>query len=565
MLNLLKNLGASWEQSRDGLYSDLEQIETVLNRRWAATFGTGTVFTKGSVVFAGNNGTYSQNNSNFFWDTTNLRLGLGTATPTTLLEVNGTTTIKILPGSASVRGLQVLKTKASSLYTGLERAIFVPATDGNENYGFTVNSIGTIYTGAAIVVSGTIDSNGFPEEASNVGGVVPYEPAMISIVPDIVGPAINAYPAQVGSWFFSALERTTGHHIFNIEANGSLTWGAGARGAEDTTLARTAAGKLTITNSLVISNQLTVGSLTIGRVPFASTSGLLADSANLFWDATNSRLGLGTTSPVRTLHVMSDSGSTFNSYFTTHDWDNTTTGTALAFVWGAASGSTYTNIQALNGGGSTSGKLILNLLGGNVGIGLNNPQGIFHVFGGTANFDCQDSFFGDRFGATGSYLDIGTLSTADTWLDARGSNADVSMSFRSKGVGSFTFKSSVADLVTILSSGRVGIGQAGPTALLHFKAGTATASTAPLKFTAGTNLTTAEAGAMEYDGTDLFFTRAGTVRENVLVAIDNVSAPTTAAGTPTTRYGGDTKYLGDPNRWLSVNILGTTYKIPLFT
>jgi hypothetical protein len=99
---------------------------------------------------------------------------------------------------------------------------------------------------------------------------------------------------------------------------------------------------------------------------------------------------------------------------------------------------------------------------------------------------------------------------------------------------------------------------------VNLAAGTATAGTAPLKFTSGTNLTTAEAGAMEYNGTNLFFTRAGTVRENVLVAIDNVAAPTTNAGTPTTRYGGDTKYLGDPNRWLSVNVLGTTYKIPLY-
>ncbi len=36
-------------------------------------------------------------------------------------------------------------------------------------------------------------------------------------------------------------------------------------------------------------------------------------------------------------------------------------------------------------------------------------------------------------------------------------------------------------------------------------AGTATAGTAPLKFTSGTNLTTAEAGAMEYDGENLYF------------------------------------------------------------
>ena len=37
--------------------------------------------TAGSVLFVGTNGVLGENNSNFFWDNTNLRLGLGTASP----------------------------------------------------------------------------------------------------------------------------------------------------------------------------------------------------------------------------------------------------------------------------------------------------------------------------------------------------------------------------------------------------------------------------------------------------------------------------------------------------
>ena len=51
--------------------------------------GTGTTFTAGSVVFAGASGIYSQDNSNYFWDNTNKRLGLGTAAPRTTLDVSG--------------------------------------------------------------------------------------------------------------------------------------------------------------------------------------------------------------------------------------------------------------------------------------------------------------------------------------------------------------------------------------------------------------------------------------------------------------------------------------------
>lgn len=52
--------------------------------------GTATAFTAGSVVFAGASGIYSQDNSNFFWDSSNHRLGIGTATPAVVLDIIGT-------------------------------------------------------------------------------------------------------------------------------------------------------------------------------------------------------------------------------------------------------------------------------------------------------------------------------------------------------------------------------------------------------------------------------------------------------------------------------------------
>jgi hypothetical protein len=49
--------------------------------------GTATAFTTGSVVFAGASGVYSQDNANLFWDDTNNRLGIGTATPSSTLDI----------------------------------------------------------------------------------------------------------------------------------------------------------------------------------------------------------------------------------------------------------------------------------------------------------------------------------------------------------------------------------------------------------------------------------------------------------------------------------------------
>jgi hypothetical protein len=77
--------------------------------------------------------------------------------------------------------------------------------------------------------------------------------------------------------------------------------------------------------------------------------------------------------------------------------------------------------------------------------------------------------------------------------------------------------------------GNVGIRTTAPTARLQIGAGTATANTAPLKFTSGTNLTTPEAGAMEYDGTNLYFTPVASrktigYKRNVTLATGSLTA-----------------------------------------
>jgi hypothetical protein len=62
-----------------------------------------------------------------------------------------------------------------------------------------------------------------------------------------------------------------------------------------------------------------------------------------------------------------------------------------------------------------------------------------------------------------------------------------------------------------ITGNQVGVGgQTSPTAALHLPAGTATANTAPLKFTSGTALTTPEDGALEYHGSHLYFTIGST-------------------------------------------------------
>jgi hypothetical protein len=83
-------------------------------------------------------------------------------------------------------------------------------------------------------------------------------------------------------------------------------------------------------------------------------------------------------------------------------------------------------------------------------------------------------------------------------------NADIEVQFRTTNITK----------MVIANGGNVGIGITTPTAVLHLKAGTATAGTAPIKLTAGTNLTTPENGAFEFNGTNLYFTVGG-VRKTI--------------------------------------------------
>lgn len=86
------------------------------------------------------------------------------------------------------------------------------------------------------------------------------------------------------------------------------------------------------------------------------------------------------------------------------------------------------------------------------------------------------------------------------------------------------------------TTGNVKIGTGSATAKLQLPSGTSSASTAPLKFTSGTNLTTAEAGAVEYDGIEFYgttSTASRTILARVLKGSATLDFNSTAAGSVT--------------------------------
>jgi hypothetical protein len=89
--------------------------------------GSSTAFTTGSVVFAGASGTYTEDNANFFWDDTNNRLGIGTASPDTKLTIaggGGAAVIKILDGG-DIQINNATNTGSTTLYCDTDQVLNV--------------------------------------------------------------------------------------------------------------------------------------------------------------------------------------------------------------------------------------------------------------------------------------------------------------------------------------------------------------------------------------------------------------------------------------------------------
>ena len=90
-------------------------------------------------------------------------------------------------------------------------------------------------------------------------------------------------------------------------------------------------------------------------------------------------------------------------------------------------------------------------------------------------------------------------------------------------------------------------------AKIHIAAGTATALTAPIKLTAGTNMTTPEAGAVEFNGTNLFFT-TGSTRSTILTNTNPASISGNLILTGSLLVSGSVRLNGNAG----VNITGNT-------
>ena len=321
---------------------------------------------------------------------TNGNIGLNTTTPSERLDVNGnvkaTSFIGALSGNA---------TTATTLQTA--RTLTIGNTgktfDGSANVSWSLAEIGAIGGSgnsgkiAKFTSSGTIASSIIEEYGTYAG----------------VGGTNNNFLFTVAGNFLATGGITgtlTGNASTATTLETARTITIGATGKTFNGSANISFSLAEIGAQATLTNPIT-GTGANGRISFFNGTTTQTSDSNLFWDNTNKRLGIGTTSPTTVLDLGGASNKAMTVQSATNNrayygaWqdvavigvnrnpsdgsftDNTKASSDISLVGQSGNGFIVFGTTATNGGIPTERMRITS--GGNVGIGTTSPSGKFEI------------------------------------------------------------------------------------------------------------------------------------------------------------------------------------------
>jgi hypothetical protein len=165
-----------------------------------------------------------------------------------------------------------------------------------------------------------------------------------------------------------------------------------------------------VTGTLPVGNGGTgITTLTAGYIPFGAGTSAFSNSANLFWDSTNSRLGIATTSPTQKLTVSGNVAVSSGSWFGFGGANERIVGDSTGFMQFFAGSTERIRISTT----------------GNVGIATTSPQAKFVVSNAGANgfeFDPNGGLITSYNRSTSAFTAV-TFRAASYILNIAGTDA----------------------------------------------------------------------------------------------------------------------------------------------
>jgi len=446
--------------------------------------GTGTITgsgTSGQVSYFNGSSTLAGSN-NLFWDITNSRLGIGTATPGVALDIHSTGTNAQFNGTGSSNAYLVFQNAGTSKWRiGNTYNAGANSYDiynfGTSTTGLSINSTTNAATFIASVTAtsliksggtsaqflkadGSVDSSSYITLSSlsftagsgnydNTTGIITIPTNNNQITNGsgyITSSSLSSYLPLAGGTLTGALIGTSITGTSLVKSGGTSAQILAADGP-----VITAGTNITITGGTIAASgsggSMAIGgsitSATAGSVLYAGASGVLAQTnASFYYDYTNNRLGLGTITIGSKLQVNGNAAIGYSA--------STAAPTNGLAVSGAA---TISNSASATYALTVTGK-------GTFDIGNNSTLGLFSASGITINSSGGS--------LTNLYqLSFGYGASATYGSSSMGAFIDSVTGYNSGGLffatRSATTDTAPTERMRITSGGLVGIGTSSPT------------------------------------------------------------------------------------------------------
>jgi len=262
-----------------------------------ATLTITTALTTGSVSFIGASGALLEDNTNFFWNNTNKRLGIGTNTPGTKLDVHGTGTIVQINGTTTNNAFISFQNAGVSKWTiGNVQADhrFRIYSEANSAELVSVLQTGEFGIGIANPLTKLHIFGGASALIANLD-------ANVSVAKSISFRSGNS--SRINLEVSGTESGTNAGANFYLRAYTD----AGALLSTPLTIARST-GEATFANNVYALGFFFNSTIPQGSIFFAGASNQITQNQpKFYWDNTNNRLGIGTNTPQRSLHIINAS------------------------------------------------------------------------------------------------------------------------------------------------------------------------------------------------------------------------------------------------------------------